>query len=83
MVPRHPEALDFHHQYQEITIPDITIIVVTQASILETMPLFKVLPPLMHHHLALLRSIHHPQVLPGITHHHLDPLGAMVHLLPR
>jgi hypothetical protein len=75
--------LDFHRQYQEIIIPDITIIVVTQASILETMPLFKVLPPLTHHRLALLRSIHHPRVLPGIIHHHLDPLVAMVHLLPR
>lgn len=77
-VPRHPEALDFHHQYQETTILDITTIVVTQVTLLATMHLLKVLlmhhrPALRPHHTAphlglqvgkaLLHSTQHPQVL--------------------
>lgn len=65
-VPRHPEALDFHRQYQEITILDITIIVVTQVSSLEIMPLLKDLPLLMHRRLALR------------PHHTVHPLGLRV-----
>lgn len=75
-VLRHPEALDFHRQYQEITILDITIIVVTQVSLLETMRLLKVLPSLMHRRLALHHNTRHLQIL-GIIHRHLVPLGLL------
>ncbi|KAG1826583.1 caspase domain-containing protein [Suillus variegatus] len=49
-------ALDHHHQYQEITILDTTIIVVIQVTLLATIRLLKVLPLIMHCRLAF-----HPQ----------------------